>query len=330
VDGSGEHKTLRQLEQEAAERRRALGFVDPDSPPYQQPTPPGPGRRRRAVMAVVLWVAGMGAFAVLAKSISVDDGGATPPLAGTVADAAPVEPDDPFYASPVQAWGVGVEQIAADPPAAVGPFSAEQVADAYAKTRAYAAAAFLDPAVLHDGVVEPVLATLDPESITWFTENLAQPTEEDDPVFLVNRFSPDDVAPATPEARVNGQMTASMSDEEPGLLAVDLSAVFVYALTPAPGGGPATLVSVRRDVTLLFEPDAQDITKVGSAWWYQGYYLNNGSRCGVPPQRLGFLDVWFFEPDGADDAPVDDTYNALDLDAEVPEGECYEDVSGIG
>jgi hypothetical protein len=86
-------------------------------------------------------------------------------------------------------------------------------------------------------------------------------------------------------------------------------------------------VSVRRQGTLLFYALRRG-GALSPAWHYESTYLNSGSLCGVARQDPGFLDVHFTEPVGTS-AEVDDSYNPLDLDAELPEGECWEDTSGL-
>jgi hypothetical protein len=188
----------------------------------------------------------------------------------------PSKPVDPFSGTAVAAWPVGAAGIKPPAPKPVGAYGTAQVADAYARTVRYLRAAMLDRAVLWNGGVAPVDATLAPASARRYA---------DDPSYLANRF-PRSVRPASPSVRVNGEMAAKPGPR--GVLRVEFSYVATYAVRPAKGG-PTELVAIRRYGT--FEYERATAATVTAPWAYEVTYIGDHAPCGAKNRFPGYLEV---------------------------------------
>lgn len=295
-----------------------------------------PGAVAGAVVLAVVVAAGYLLLRTPAEATST----ATPPLATptapattptTTASRAPTAPADPFADSPVAAWFSGAAALVPPAAAPVGTFTTAQVSDAYTKAQAYLSAAFLDPAVVYGGSVEPIAAVLEPTSVSRLRSMVAAPgTGDHDPLYFASRFTGDEVAAAVPDIRVNGSMAAKQSPDASTDLQVTFDYAFVYAVRPA-AGGPTLLVSVRRVGTLEFRSASRSAGTTSKAHLRGGTYLNTGAACHRGPQHVGFLDVWFDRAtDGEESAAPPVRFNPLDLTAPLPGGsDCYLNTSGL-
>jgi hypothetical protein len=230
----------------------------------------------------------------------------------------PPRTDDLFAGSKVAKWPVGAAGIKAPAATAVGAFSAAEVADAYARTAAYARAAMLDRSVLYGGATAPVFRTLEPAAARqWRTS----------PDYVMTRFDRRTVAAAADGVRVNGRMTASIVE---GALRVDLTYVAVYALRPAAGPGTAgELVAIQRRGSLDFGR-GRVRGQVGLPAYTYRAYTSDHRPCGVKDPSPGYVTVVFdaTAPSATPSADPKEDFNVLDPTAKEPDG-CFTDTSGL-
>ncbi|HEV2891530.1 MAG TPA: hypothetical protein VGX28_14250 [Frankiaceae bacterium] len=302
-------ESLREVKREYRQRQRAA---------KRPPKPPKPHRERaRNALAALGGVALL--VGVVAGGVALTGGPPKPPraVAGRVPVVVPTTPaptptptkrpaDDPFRGSTVSHWPLGAAGLATPRAVAIAPFSARQVAAAYAATSRYLRAAMLDERVLYGGDLRPVLATLD------------RRTDADSPVSLANVFRRD-VVRAHRGVRVNGVVSARVAKRR---LYVDFRYVAVYALRPARGGA-TELVAVRRQGTLLFDEAGAGVSP---AWLDAATYMTDHSVCGAGwPDGDRTLEVWL--PLRSASRPVTAsptaTFNLIDPRVATPPKGCY-------
>ena len=236
--------------------------------------------------------------------------------------AASAAPADPYAGTDVATWKSGAAAVAAPKARRVGAYTDAQVAAAYDRAKAYVLAANVDPEVLYQGTVDPVRATINGQAAANLTGLVAHPSQSMPPAGYVTRFRPGVVPLAEPRGQVRLRAAAVEEDGEPQL-AVSVASVFVYALRSAEDADSRKLVTVRREITLEFTPKGKD---AGKPYLGASNFLSTGEVCGEPPQRLGFLSVYF------GDQPLGDggrapSYDVKDLDAVAPDADCFRDSS---
>ncbi|PZT76076.1 MULTISPECIES: hypothetical protein [unclassified Streptomyces] len=279
-------RRLREQDEAAAGRRRwwqrRKRTPEPALPPgwrtgpARQETRRGPLRTVRTVLVLAL-VAGV-TLVVVRPSLLLDrlpghhaEAAATdaPPLPAETArpSAAPAVRTGlptrahPFRGSPAERWASGADAIELPEAKATGGMSKADVALALRLTKEFLVATNLDPAVLSGGRPAAALALLDPkqpEILPDLRRALRDPDEKHDPLDLVSRFDPAEVALAGDVVRVRGRMTFA-AGEQPGEVRVHADYTFVYPLVRAGTDGDADdVVSrtiIRRDLTTsLLDP----------------------------------------------------------------------------
>ncbi|OIJ96454.1 hypothetical protein BIV25_17970 [Streptomyces sp. MUSC 14] len=182
---------------------------------------------------------------------------------GAVDDAGLPTRKDPFLGSPAQRWADGADAIEVPPAKAVGWLSQADMAVALRRVKEFLVGANLDPAVLRGGRPTSVLALLDPQQkhpdeLSDLRRSLRTPDLRYDPLQLVTRFAPAQVALAGDVVKARGHMTFSAGAA--GEVRVHADYTFVYPLVRAGGkdGGADAAVArtiIRRDLTIdLLDP----------------------------------------------------------------------------
>lgn len=181
-------------------------------------------KRYRAKVATlgvgVLVVAGIVAFNEVR-------GTAEPRTVDVTAAAPPVQVDfgRPFTGTPAADWPDGEDGVVAPPANAIGPFTAQQVGDAYAKVRQAVITSRLDRAVLEQHDVERYLKLLAKDS-----QKNMRPVFGNDPneahAYATRLATGFKLLPAVPKVR--GRMWAEPGTR-PGEIVVHTNYVFAYA-----------------------------------------------------------------------------------------------------
>ncbi|WP_367131400.1 hypothetical protein [Saccharothrix sp. HUAS TT1] len=156
-----------------------------------------------------------------------------------------VDLDRPFTGTPAEGWADGEAGVVAPAAAAVGEFSAEQVAQGYERVRQAVIASRLDRRVVEAHDVEPFLALLAPD-LQDHMRPLFDGRNDVEAGLVVTRVARGSrLLPAAP--KVNGWMRAEAG--EPGELVVRTNYVIAYAFAAAEPGrlaGPMDIVAVSR------------------------------------------------------------------------------------
>lgn len=293
-------ESLREVRREARQRRR-----------------PPRGRGRRTVLALLVTTGVVAAGAVALTRLPE-------PRLPTRAQAPVVVPShtppprtgDVFAGSKVESWPAGAAGIVAPAAKAVGAFSAAQVGAAYDRTAALLRTALLDSSVLYGRRTEPLLGRLAPGSARQWRDQTA---------YVMNRFDPRAVAPASRTVKVNGRMTARVADDA---LRVSAAYVAVYALR-SPGNAAAApeLVAVHRTLRIDFYPAGDGVS---APWVSYGYYVSDHTPCGQRGDFTTYVRVVLGRaavatPPG--EAPAED-FDVLDPTA-TPPTRCFRDTSGL-
>ncbi|TCO50758.1 hypothetical protein [Actinocrispum wychmicini] len=196
---------------------------DNGGPATAKPRPRGLGKLV-TVGAAVAVVAGAVTFAAVHST-------AEPRTVDVV--AAPAKPQidfaRPFVGTPAEKWADGETGIAAPDAAPVGPFTKQQVTDAYAKVRQAVITSRLDRAVLEKHDVEQWLKLLAKDS-----QKKLRPVFTDDPhqahAYATRLADGYTLLPAVP--KVSGRMWAEQGTH-PGELIIHTNYVFAYAFNDA-------------------------------------------------------------------------------------------------
>ncbi|MER6073929.1 hypothetical protein ABT187_34870 [Streptomyces sp. NPDC001817] len=192
---------------------------------------------------------------------------------------------DPFRGSPAQRWADGAAAIEVPTAKAAGGMSQEDVALALRRTKEFLVDTNLDPAVLRGGRPDAALALLDPRqphTLSDLRRSLRTPDRDHDPLQLVTRFDPTQVALAGDAVKVRGHMTFAAGAA--GEVRVHADYTFVYPLVRAGGKGDGDVVArtiIRRDLTMvLLDPHKWIATggKLGVRSYGSEFY---NSECGV-------------------------------------------------
>ncbi|MGW2644671.1 hypothetical protein ACWC2T_07080 [Streptomyces sp. NPDC001393] len=192
---------------------------------------------------------------------------------------------DPFRGSPAQRWSDGAAAIEVPAAKAAGGMSQEDVALALRRTKEFLVGTNLDPAVLRGGRPDAALALLDPHqphTLSDLRRSLRTPDRDHDPLRLVTRFDPSQVALAGDVVKVRGHMTFSAGAA--GEVRVHADYTFVYPLVRAGGKGDGDVVArtiIRRDLTMvLLDPHKWIATEGKLAVRSSDSHFYN-SECGV-------------------------------------------------
>ncbi|ONI77017.1 hypothetical protein ALI144C_33430 [Actinosynnema sp. ALI-1.44] len=202
----------------------------PEDPRHGTDAPRSFLKRYRAKVAML----SVGA-AVIAGIVTFNEvrGTAEPRTVDVTAAAPPVQVDltRPFTGTPAAHWQDGEAGVVAPVASAVGPFTTQQVADAYAKVRQAVITSRLDRAVLEQHDVERYLKLLARDS-----QKNMRPVFGTDPneahAYATRLATGQKLLPAEPKVR--GRMWAEQGTRQ-GELVVHTNFVFAYAFdTPEP------------------------------------------------------------------------------------------------
>ena len=235
-----------------------------------------------------------------------------------------------FEDSPARSWPKGAAGFAVPKASSVGIYRAQQVADAYSKTRAYLREVLLDPHVLYQGALAPVYATMDAYSVTWIKGQRAlwakTHGKKGSPSSAVAvRFRPGDWRAAA-DTRVRGKVKASIGPS--GVLRIDFTYVAAYWLVPR-GDGEARTIAVRVEGEAQFYGNGpQRVTRL-----YGGLLgiSSTAAVCNSKWKWPDFTEAWR-DPQSApvSGLPVaDGSWDMSDPDATPPPGRCFQDTSGF-
>ncbi|PYC77084.1 hypothetical protein C7C46_20350 [Streptomyces tateyamensis] len=224
---------------------------------------------RQAVTLLLLVVLAFGAavyFGVTAPQHEAARGGGTQLTAQLTALTAPqappaADPNNPFGTLPATAGyadgsaGLGLPV----PTTGTTHFSQTQVAAALDTVRRYLEASELTASVLVQGETAQVRQLLAPAEQSQFDAATAAPADDQHHAVTgwMVRFDPMKVALASNTVKVAGSV--SFTELDPGTLEITGDHTLVYALRPAgaPGAGPVSLYTVRREVR--FDVDHNDV-----------------------------------------------------------------------
>lgn len=226
-DGLDDHPDLADLGWSKREERSALRRARPP-----RPRPGAAFLRRHRVKVISIG----GVLALLVAGVVLISGVDR----SATADGSGIDLDRPFQGTPAAEWPEGAAGIVAPDPVALGEYTAEEVAAAYAAVRQLLITARLDRTVIVEHNVEPYVRQLAP---------LALMPE----AGLVTRIA-DDFRLLPAEPRVRGRMTTELGQH--GALVVRTDYVVAYAFDAAEPDrlvGPMDLVAVERlatDVTV--------------------------------------------------------------------------------
>ncbi|GAB3875500.1 hypothetical protein GCM10029964_019840 [Kibdelosporangium lantanae] len=255
------------------------------------------------VGAAIAVVAGVVTFAAVR--------GTAEPRTVDVSAAAPaqvhIDLTRPFAGTPAATWADGDSGITAPAAAAIGPFSRQQVTDAYAKVRQAVITSRLDRAVLEKHDVEQYLKLLAKDS-----QKSMRPVFADDPhqahAYATRLAKGYTLLPVAP--KVSGRMWAEQGTHN-GEILVHTNYVFAYAFNtdhPDQLTDPMDVVAVDRwdvDYSVLtgnYKPSSLGIWPVKS----QGFTYSMGCEA----LREGYLAPAFSEKHGTpktDEPPPDRT-----------------------
>ncbi|MGJ5753960.1 hypothetical protein FB563_2105 [Streptomyces puniciscabiei] len=204
---------------------------------------------------------------------------------GGIDQAGPPTRKDPFRGSPARRWAEGADAIEVPAAKAVGGMSRQDVALALRRTKEFLVGANLDPAVLRGGQPDAALALLDPRqphTLPDLRRSLRTPDRGHDPLHLVTRFDPTEVALAGEVVKVRGHMTFSAGAA--GEVRVHADYTFVYPLVRAGGKGDRDVVArtiIRRDLTMVLLDPHKWIATEGKLNVRSSDSESYNSECGV-------------------------------------------------
>ncbi|MFF7973237.1 hypothetical protein [Streptomyces sp. NPDC007905] len=159
--------------------------------------------------------------------------------------------------SPAAQFEVGATGIPLPATRSTAHFSDSQVTAALSITRNYLVRSSLDPDVLTGHQVRPARSLLDSDQLDQFDQSFDHPAADGRhaPTGWLVRLDPSRAELADDRIRVQGTLQATETD--PATLEVDAHTIFVYALRPAGAAAdaPVSLFTVRRELTLRFDPD---------------------------------------------------------------------------
>jgi hypothetical protein len=235
-------------------------------------------------------VSALALLAVIALLIGVfrpGEGDPAPSPAAAPTAIKPVDLAEPFHGTPADGWADGAAAIIAPQAAALGEYSAEQVADAYARARAAVIAARLDRRVLEGGDVEPLLGLFAPDDQEGMRPLFAGGRDDEAGLLATRVARGTKLLPVEP--KVSGSMTAQVKG--PGELVVHTDYVFAYAFftdRPDQLRGPMDIVAVTRvRYDYIFRSGPQFRPESHGMW--SGHATGHSYSIACTASRDGFL-----------------------------------------
>jgi hypothetical protein len=273
-----------------------------------------PRRPRRrwwvfAVFVAILAVA-TAAIVLVGHRSSVEDAAPATPNPTRVPQYAHVDLARPYANTPADTWPKGIDGVTSPVAAAVGPFKAEAVSDAYAQVKRAITAARLDPAVLTGHDPKAFAALFAPDDREQITPALAAKPTKDNGGFaaylteIADGYHLLDAGP-----RTFGTLAAHPG--KTGELVVDAKYVVAYAFDNV---HPEGLTSPDEIVTFQ-RLDETYVVRTGSTFakGSQGLWLDRGqsafSAVGCAAAKDGYLAPGYANPQtgpatgGDQDAP---------------------------
>lgn len=209
--------------------------------------------------------------------------------------------DDPFAGSPAEEYGEGYPDL--PEAAAVGPYSADQVADSYERTQDLLNAVYLNQDAVFGADNSAFVELLEGQALDWYLEELTNPDPDLNSRHLTYNLTVDTAEPIGDEVRVDGEMWAEEAVDEYGLDYLSVATEFTVV---HPVARPGEKVSTRMVVShfgevAFFDTGADEL----EAWplWHRA----------VAPAHC--LDEYTFTPDYGDGLPEGDRPKGLPQDA---------------
>jgi hypothetical protein len=217
--------------------------------------------------------------------------GAVPPAPSTSVSASAAQPSsgppaDPFADTQADHWADGAAGIVIRAAAPHGPFTASEVAAAFATTRQLLIAQNLDRTTLLGGAPTAFADLLTARQRAEFTAGLDKIGLDKQGAALSTRDWVTSFAPGTTTLigtviKVNGTMSArSAVDQGDTVLDIDVNYRFAYAVEPP--HAPADWMRVVGQVSGYIEFNTfQDQEGALDPWDYSVYPAEAGARCGM-------------------------------------------------
>ncbi|HEY2060082.1 MAG TPA: hypothetical protein VGH57_17060 [Amycolatopsis sp.] len=270
--------------------------------------PRKPQQRRWWILAAVLGILAVtGALVVLTGRRPAAEVAAPNPTAVPV--LAPVDLARPYAHTPAEQWPKGLDGISSPAAAAVGPFDAGAVADAYAQARRAIFAGRLDPAALFQHDPKGFAALLAPDQRDQLLPVLTAKPAKGKSAFsgylteIADGYHLLDAGP-----RSFGSLTAHPG--KPGELVVDAKYVIAYAFDDVHAAGltnPAEIVSfLRVDETYVVRSGPTFADASHGLWAANGQ--SGYSSVGCAAAAEGFLAPGYANPPAV--SPVGDHQDA--------------------
>ncbi|MFH9671589.1 hypothetical protein ACH4L5_04790 [Streptomyces sp. NPDC017405] len=162
-----------------------------------------------------------------------------------------------FAHSPAAHYEAGAEGIPLPASRRTAHFSESQVVTALTTAKDYIVRSSLDPDVLTGRTAQDARSLVDSGQLDQFDRSFAHPAADGrhEATGWAVRIDPARARPADDPARAFGTLAAAEAD--PATLAVTADHTFVYALRPAGAASdaPASLFTVRRELTFHFDRD---------------------------------------------------------------------------
>ncbi|MET8768121.1 hypothetical protein [Streptomyces sp. NPDC004658] len=167
------------------------------------------------------------------------------------------DPERLYAHSPAAPYEAGAEGIPLPASRGTAHFSDSQVVAALTTAKDYIVRSSLYPEVLTGREVRPARSLIDPDQLDQFDQSFDHPAADGRHAATgwVVRIDPARAQLADDRIRVFGSLHAAETD--PATLEVTADHTFVYALRPtgAAADAPASLFTVRREVTFHFDRD---------------------------------------------------------------------------
>ncbi|MGV4987611.1 SCO2583 family membrane protein [Streptomyces sp. NRAIS4] len=179
------------------------------------------------------------------------------PLAPTDKVPGATDAENLYAHSPAAQFEVGAEGIPLPASRSTAHFSDSQVVTALTTAKDYIVRSSLYPEVLTGRQVRPARSLLDADQFDQFDQSFDHPAADGRhaPTGWLVRLDPSRAQLADDRIRVQGDLRATEADS--GTLEVTADHTFVYALRPtgAAANAPASLFTVRRELTFRFTRD---------------------------------------------------------------------------
>jgi hypothetical protein len=201
---------------------------------------------------------------------------------------------DPFAGTKADPWASGAAGITIPVAAPHGPFTASEVAAAYATTQKLLIAAYLDPATLRGGAPTAFDDLLTAQQRQGFIANLNNTVpgkngQSDSPRWVVASFAPGTTTLIGNVIKVHGTMTSREStDQGRTVLDVDVNYHFVYPVEPT--HDPAAWMRVVLQIGGYLEFADWQGSGGPLQPWAETQNFRAGGKCGVPD---GFIEPDF-------------------------------------